>query len=65
MRALRALATPGGHLATLMVIFFTGVAMTAAGLPKAEDVLIGTLGALLMAITGRDRGFRTKAENQE
>jgi hypothetical protein len=48
-----------------MVIFFTGVAMTAAGLPKAEDVLIGTLGALLMAITGRDRGFRTKAENQE
>lgn len=65
MRALRALATPGGHLATLLVLFFTGVAMTATGLPKAEDVLIGTLGALLMAINGRERAAKPKVETPE
>jgi hypothetical protein len=46
----------------LMVVFFTGVAMTARGLPKAEDVLIGALAALLTAINSRNRDRASKPE---
>lgn len=51
-RLLAALSSPGGHLALLFALFVIGIGMEAAHLAKGEDVVIGVLGALLMALTG-------------
>lgn len=51
-RLLAALSSPGGHLALLFALFLIGIGMEAAKLAKGEDVVIGVLGALLMALTG-------------
>jgi hypothetical protein len=47
---LEALDTPGGHLALLVLLMLIGIAMEVAKLPKAEDVLVGSFGALLMGL---------------
>lgn len=44
------LDTPGGHLVLLAVLMAAGIAMEVWSLPKGEDVLVGSFGALLMGL---------------
>jgi len=49
-RALDALDTTGGHLVILCGLFAAGVGMVAADLPKGDDVLVATFGAILAVL---------------
>lgn len=49
---LNSLDTPGGHVLLLLVLVGVGIGMSATQLPKAEDILIGSFGALLAMLRG-------------
>lgn len=42
----------GGHLALLLFLILLGMSAFKLGIPKAEDIMMGAFGALLMALKG-------------
>lgn len=42
----------GGHILTLMFLVLLGCAMYKFGVPKSEDIIMGSFGALLQSMRG-------------
>lgn len=49
---LDSLDTPGGHIWLLFLLVMVGVGLAWLKVPKGEDILIGSFGALLGALRG-------------
>lgn len=44
--------SPGGHIVLVILLFYTGIWMTFFKIPKAEDIIVGSFGALLTMVRG-------------
>jgi hypothetical protein len=47
------LNTPGGHILILLMLVVGMTAATAFGVPKADDMCVGSFGALLAILSGK------------
>ncbi len=52
------LDTPGGHIFLLACMVLLAVMMQQSKVPKAEDILIGSFGALLAVLRGVQKNGR-------
>jgi hypothetical protein len=52
LKLYESLDTPHGHIAVCFALILVGVAMSSLQIPKAEDIIVGSFGALLGALRG-------------